>query len=55
MQLLGKQLEQEKKEKDMLEAKIRAMESKVLQGGVNLLEKVGGNWGGKEVEAGQDT
>jgi len=40
MQALTKQLEEEKNEKDMLEAKIKAMESKVLQGGVNLLEKV---------------
>jgi kinesin family member 3A len=33
-------LEEERKEKEMLEAKIASMESKVLQGGVNLLEKV---------------
>jgi hypothetical protein len=36
----AQQLEAERKEKDMLESKIKAMESKVLQGGVNLLEKV---------------
>jgi hypothetical protein len=40
MQSLAKQLEEERKEKEMLEAKIQSMESKVLQGGVNLLEKV---------------
>lgn len=37
---MAEQLENEKKEKEALEAKIAAMESKVLQGGVNLLEKV---------------
>jgi hypothetical protein len=36
----AQQLEAERKEKEMLESKIKAMESKVLQGGVNLLEKV---------------
>lgn len=39
-QALAAQVEAEKQEKDALEAKIKAMESKVLQGGVNLLEKV---------------
>jgi len=40
MDSMMKRLEDEKKAKETLEAKIKAMESKVLQGGVNLLDKV---------------
>ncbi len=34
------QMDAERKEKEALEAKLTAMESKLLQGGVNLLDKV---------------
>jgi len=33
-------MDAERKEKEALEAKLTAMESKLLQGGVNLLDKV---------------
>ncbi|KAF5836467.1 hypothetical protein DUNSADRAFT_5914 [Dunaliella salina] len=44
MAALQAQMDAESKEKESLEAKLAAMESKLLQGGVNLLDKVKGSY-----------